>query len=371
MNYLTPQRKALYEDYLKKENTRPLFGCTLGMFTQEHYPRATAALPERELCPEDIDIAAYLADCDDLYAAHELMNDDFPFVAAPMTSIPWMEAIMGCPIKSKNNSVWAEPCVDDWADWTPQDLDRNPWLMKLREMTCALVEHSAGRYPVSVTLMRGPADMLSAMRGAQNYVWDMIDETEQMKEIAEKLADIYIYTAKAQLDLIPDYPDGYICGDQGMRIWQPQKFIWLQGDALSLLSPTLYRQAIMPAERKIVRAFGHAAYHLHFNCLWMIDFLLDTPQIDVIELNLESATIDLDATFEGWKKIRSGKPLVVWAQYVPDAFEGWMSRFLREIPPHGVNFQIALFDRDPEQGINVRRIFERLREENSAAHHFG
>jgi 5-methyltetrahydrofolate--homocysteine methyltransferase len=232
-------------------------------------------------------------------------------------------------------------------------------------MTRALVRHSSGRYPVSVTLMRGPADILSAMRGAQNYVWDMIDEPELMEKIAVRLADVYIYTAKKQLELIPDCPEGYICGDQGMRIWQPQKFIWLQGDALSLLSPTLYQQTIQPAERKILEAFGHAAYHLHFNCLWMIDFLLDMPQIDAIELNLESATIDLDATFAGWKKIQCNKPLVVWAQYDPDSFADWMGRFLKEIPPQGVNFQIALFDHDAEQGINVRKIYEQLAANNS------
>jgi len=362
MPYLTPQREALYRAYLRRENPRPLFGCTLGMFTKEHYPRATAALPDRQLLPEDIDIEAYLADCDDLYLAHEKMNDDFPFVSAPMTSIPWMEAIMGCPIMCKDNSIWAEPCITDWAEWQPpEDLSENSWFRRLCQLTEAMVAHARGRYPVSVTLMRGPADVISAMRGAQNYVWDMIDEPEQMRIIAEKIADVYIAAAQAQLERIPDTEQGYLCGDQGMRIWQPQKFIWLQEDALSLLSPALYRQTILPADQKIVETFGHAAFHLHFNCLWMIDFLLDIPQIEVIELNLESAAVDLDATFAGWEKIRTKKPLVIWAQYDPDTFQSWMERFLREIPHEGVNFQIALFDRDPDLGIKVREIYENLK----------
>ena len=361
MSYLTPQRKELYETFLKKENPRPLFGCTLGMFTREHYPRATAALPQGELCPEDIDVSAYLADCDDLYLAHEQMNDDFPFVSAPMTSIPWMEAIMGCPIMCKDNSVWAEPCVEDWAEWTaPQDLSENPWLKKLLELTEAMIAHAAGRYPVSVTLMRGPADVISAMRGAQNYVWDMIDEPEQMRQIADRIADAYIYTAQEQLARIPDDGSGYICGDQGMRLWQPQKFIWLQEDALSLLSPALYRQTVLPADEKILRAFGHGAFHLHFNCLWMIDFLTEMPELDAIELNLESATIDLDATFAGWEKIRRKKPLIIWAQYDPETFQNWMGRFLREIPHQGVNFQIALFERSAELGTAVRKEYQAL-----------
>lgn len=360
MSYLTKERKEKYEAYLKRENKEPLFGCTLGMFTKEHLPRTTAALPDRELTPEDIDIDAFLLDCDDLYTAHEQMNDDFPFVAAPVVSIPWMEAIMGCPIMCKDNSIWAEPCVEDWESWqAPENLQNNPWLLKLCEIADKLSKHSAGRYPVALTLMRGPADIISAMRGAQNYVWDMIDEPEMMADVADKIADVYIAAAKAQFAAIPEGNEGYICGDQGMRLWRPERFIWLQEDALALLSPEIYRKVIYPADCKIVNEFKHAAFHLHATALWAIDELFKISGLDTIELNLESATIDLEETFAAWKKIRDNRTLVIWAQY-EENFESWMSRFLKEIPHSGVNFQIALYDMDPELGKQVRAKYEAL-----------
>ena len=360
MSYLTEGRRSKYQAYLKKENKEPLFGCTLGMFTKEHLPRTTAALPDRQLTPADIDINAFLRDCDDLYEAHETMNDDFPFVAAPVVSIPWMEAIMGCPIMCKDNSIWAEPCVEDWSDWSaPEDIENNPWLLKLCEVASALVSHSNGRYPVSLTLMRGPADIISAMRGAQNYIWDMIDDPELMQTVADKIADVYIAAAKAQFAVIPQGNDGYICGDQGMRLWRSERFIWLQEDALALLSPAIYREVIYPADCKIVSAFKHAAFHLHATALWAIDELFKIPGLDTIELNLESATIDLEETFAAWKKIRDKRTLVIWAQY-EENFESWMGRFLKEIPHSGVNFQIALFDLDPKLGIQVREQYEKL-----------
>ena len=359
MSYLTPEKKAKYEAYLKRENKEPLFGCTLGMFTKEHLPRTTAALPDRQLKPEDIDIEAFLKDCDELYLAHEQMNDDFPFVAAPVVSIPWMEAIMGCPIMCKDNSIWAEPCVEDWAHWEVPDTENNPWLLKLCEIARKLSEHANGRYPVALTLMRGPADIISAMRGAQNYIWDMIDEPEMMADIAGKIADVYIKAAKAQFAAIPDRGEGYICGDQGMRLWRPERFIWLQEDALALLSPAIYREVIYPADCKIVKEFGHAAFHLHATALWAIDELFKIPGLDTIELNLESATIDLEETFAAWKKIRDKRTLVIWAQY-EDNFENWMSRFLKEIPHGGVNFQIALFDNDANIGRKVKSEYENI-----------
>ncbi len=360
MSYLTSERKAKYEAYLKGENKEPLFGCTLGMFTKEHLPRTTAAFPSRELVPEDIDVEAFLADCEDLYNAHEQMNDDFPFVAAPVVSIPWMEAIMGCPIMCKDNSIWAEPCVEDWDDWEPpKDIENNPWVVKLCEIAKRLCERSRGRFPVALTLMRGPADIISAMRGAQNYIWDMIDEPENMALIAQKIADVYIAVAKAQFNAIPQGNEGYICGDQGMRLWRPERFVWLQEDALALLSPQIYRQVIYPADCKIIKEFGHGAFHLHATALWAIDELFKIPGLDTIELNLESATIDLEETFAAWEKIRNNRTLVIWAQY-EENFEGWMSRFLKDIPHSGVNFQIALFDADPTLGRKVRAEYERI-----------
>lgn len=358
MSYLTKERKALFESFLEKKNEKPLFGCTLGMFTKEHLPRTTAAFPDRQLTPEDVDIEAFLEDCEALWEAHNKMDDDFPFVAAPVTSIPWMEAIMGCPIMCKDNSIWAEPCVENWEGWEAPSLENNPWFLKLCEITKALVCRSNGRYPVAVTLMRGPADIISAMRGAQEYVWDMIDEPEIMAKVALKIADVYIETAKAQLNLIPN-ENGYICGDQGMRLWREEKFIWLQEDALALLSPSIYREVVFPADCKIVSAFKKAAFHLHATALWAIDELFKIEGLDTIELNLESATIDLEETFAAWAKIQKHRTLVIWAQY-EENFKNWMGRFLKEIPPQGVNFQIALFDNDPDLGIKVKQEFENL-----------
>lgn len=357
-SYVTGEKLARYKAYLKREETdRPLLGCT-GICN--HSLRIPAALPDGQLKPEDIDISLYLQDCEDRYYAHKELDDDFPFCSAACTAIPWMEAIMGCPIMCSKGTVWAKKSADSIydIDLNPNILD-NPWFNKLLEFTDALVKFSAGRFPVGVTLMRGPADILNAMLGAMDFVYAAVDEPERMKAVIDMLAGVYITVAKAQLEKIPDTEAGYMCGDQGMRIWMPGKFIWLQEDAMALLSPALYQKLIYSADCRITENFGHAAFHLHATALWAIEELLRVPHLEVIELNRESATFDVEGTYEGWKKIQSKLPLVVWAEYSDD-FDEWMLRFLREIPFAGVNFQIAMSGSCVEEAIAVKKRFLRL-----------
>jgi hypothetical protein len=54
----------------------------------------------------------------------------------------------------------------------------NPWLAKLLEFTEGLAALSAGRFPVALALMRGPLDLLSALRGPERMVFDLFDEPQ-------------------------------------------------------------------------------------------------------------------------------------------------------------------------------------------------
>jgi hypothetical protein len=330
----------VHRDFLNRSG-RPLLGCTIGAFAHHHLPNAIKALPDGILKPEDINIDAFLLDCENLYEAHQKLGDDFPLVAAPCTFIPWMEAILGCPIKASGNTIWAEHCVSDTKGWKiPGKLDDNPWTVKLLELIDILLKRSNGRFPVSLTLMRGPADIMSAMRGGNVFPVDMLDDAERMHDIAQQCGEAFITIAKYQHEHIPDEKWGYIDGDKGMKVWMPYKYVWIQEDAMALLSPEIYREHFFDVDNHIAETFGHAAFHLHATALWAVDELLKIKALDVIELNYEDAFCDVEGVFAAWKKIRNEKPLVIWAQYNKD-FDALMKRLLNELPLSGVSLQIS------------------------------
>lgn len=344
-----------YKVFWNRQDTdRPLLGCNIGFFVSHQFLRTMQAIPAGIIKPEDISIDLFLEDCEQLYQTYLKIGDDYPFVGVPFYGVPWMEAIMGCPIKSSPTSFWAEPIIEDWKTWRwERPTLENPWMQKLLELMQALVKHSNGRYPVSSTLMRGPSDMLAAMRGAANLPLDLIDFPEVIKRAARLCADSWIEVGKAQLALVPDINEGYIAG-HAFRTWAPEKVIWLQEDAIALLSPDLYREFFIPLDRRIASEFPCVAFHLHCTALWAIDQLVQVPEIDVLELDIEVAQnkYNLEEIFFAGKKILANKPLIMVLSY-EDNFLTLLEKVLTEFPLEGLSIQVVVNNIEEAQKVKT------------------
>jgi hypothetical protein len=248
-------------------------------------------------------------------------------------------------------SFWAEPCLPDLASWPwEQSVLENPWTRKLLELIQRLIEHSQGRYQVSPTLMRGPTDILAAMRGATPFALDFVDTPELVRPALHQCARIWREAAQAQLDLIPPSSGGYIALEWVLRTWAPDKLIWLQEDAMALLSPKLYRDFVLPIDMELSSLFPCVAFHMHSTALWAIDELVQVPGINVLELNMEDAVCDEPGTFTGWHKIQEHKPLVMWRTY--DAgLPAFLARVFREFPARGLVIQVTVHNAEEARQV--------------------
>lgn len=349
-------RGERYRAFLNREPMgRPLLGCSFGKYMPQAFPNLCRSLPPGPLSPEDIRTDLFLEDCERLYRQYVELDDDYPFVGTPFMYVPWMEAIMGCPIRVMETSMVAEPVIEEWDNWNWEAplLDRNPWGRKLLELMQALVKHSAGRYPLTHTLMRGPADILSAMRGASQFPLDFYDNPQLVHKALALLAKVWVEVAEAQLALIPDSADGYI-GAGSFRVWSPDRIIWLQEDACALLSPSFYRDFVLPQDRLILRQFPYSAFHLHGSALWSIGDLISTPQLNFIEVNHESAHHDVDATFMACRQVQRSKSLVLWKEFDGPQFWPWLDRVMTELSPYGLSLTIALSTLEEAQGVKSK-----------------
>jgi len=352
----TSDRIERHRAFLKREpSDRPLFGCNMGLLMHEVFPSLAKSIPAGQVTPDQIRVDLFLEECERLYQSFCELNDDYPFVGAAFIYVPWMEAIMGCPIRSSGTTMWAEPAVPDWETWhwEKPSLDRNPWALKLMELTKAVVEHSAGRYPVAPTLMRGPADMLSAMRGATRFALDFYDYPAAVRRAAELCTEVWLEVGKAQMALVPESSSGYIASGHGLRFWAPDKIIWLQEDAMALLSPRLFREFILPWDRRIASEFPYVAFHLHGSALWAVHDLVKVPELDVIELNFEAAPGGVEGIFTGWKQILEQKPLVAWGPYDPLP-NSWLHRVWSEFPPRGLSVQATVSTLEEGQALTAK-----------------
>jgi len=338
---MTKSARRRHEAFWNRADAdRPLWGVGSGVYISDLYPRAMAKIRPGRVRPEDIPIDEIVRDCDERFSRYRGMGD-LPFTCAPFSGIPWLEAIAGCPMMSSPTSFWAEPCCERTEDWHPGPPARETaWGRTLLELAAALVANAGGRYQVSPTLMRGPLDIVVAVRGAAGLVLDLVDSPGAVEAALDDAAGIWEDIGRAQHELLPASGGGYVALDGGLRTWAPDRLLWLQEDAMAFLSPDLYRRHVLPLDRRLSDAFPCVAFHLHGSALWAIDELVRVPGIDVLELNLEDARCDVEGTFAGWRKIQDHKPLVIWRKYDRD-FEPWLDRVLRELRPGGLSIQVA------------------------------
>ena len=330
--------------WFHRANDRPLIGFTLGSYYPlKRYPQGARWIPNGEVRPEHIKVSDYLDDSDELFHLHQAAGGDLIWSATPFLGLPWVEAALGCGVVADHQSGSTRSIPPPgFAEnhHVPAFSEANPWVAKLLEFIPPLEQRSAGRYPVGATLMRGVSDLLAALYGGGDFVLRMLDAPEEIESVVEQLADFWIAFGRCLLERLPLYHGG--TGGYMYSLWCPGKTIWLQEDAVALLSPQLYRRFIFEADCRIARAFEHTALHLHPSRVIPSDDLIKSG-IDVIELHIDHDGPRAAALEKHYRTILAAKPLLVWG----DVTEADLEFLLRELPHQGLAVNLVVGS--PEQ----------------------
>ena len=325
-------RVALFQAFLRRENTRPLFGFFKGSeYPLFRYP-FSRSLPEgRALQPSDFDVDAFVADSVRLFLDHEACGGDFIYSASAFWGIPWLEAMLGCPLFANHTtgSIYCEPPPGFLPDGLPGFSPDNPWSRLMDRMLRALAAASGGRFPLATTRMRGVADLLSALYGGDAFVLALFDRPQEVAHIAEQATDLFIDCARFQLERIPLFHGGM--GSFYYHAWMPAGTVWHQEDAAALLSPDLYAQAIEPCDRRIVRAFPHVVMHQHSTGFVPTGKYLDMG-MRALELHIDSGGPSAQGLYDRHLAILRERPLIIWGD-IPPADLDWL---FSKLPTQGL-----------------------------------
>lgn len=347
------ERVERFKRFYQRANERPL----LGFFVGSDYPlrryRAAQNLPiGHALLPEDFPVEPYLADCDRLFALHEACGGDCIWSASAFWGIPWLEAALGCPIFADHStgSIHAEPPPDfRGPDSIPAFDPDSPWMRKAAEFLDRLAAHSAGRWPIGTTRMRGITDLLSALYGGQEFVLAMQDRPDEVRAACRRLTDFWIAFGQFQLARIPLFHGGV--GSFYYHLWAPPGTVWHQEDAAALLSPRLYEEFIREHDARIAAAFPGCIMHQHPTKFVPTDFYLEMPFL-ALELHVDEGGPDAEALEPVHRKILARKPLVIWGRLSNRDLD-WI---FRRLPAAGLAV-IAVVESPGEAGEIWRRCF--------------
>src|SRR5699024_7599957 len=125
-------------------------------------------------------------------------------------------------------------------------------------------------------------DVLASLRGAQNTVYDLIDEPEEMEERIQQVTDVYFDYYDRFYDLVKD-TDGS-SSYTVFQIWGEGKTAKIQCDFSALMSPNQFREFIVDPLRQQARKLDHVLYHLDGpDAIKHVDALMEIEEIDALQ----------------------------------------------------------------------------------------
>ncbi|MHB0857176.1 MAG: hypothetical protein ACYC5M_06350 [Anaerolineae bacterium] len=283
-------------------------------------PLGTLWLPlsDGSVASEDMDITPEMLDLDRL-TGEELKPGSLEFVEdwvrtrEPFSRVPWVEAILGCPIHTTmlGGSMRGRSFVSDWCQWTPSA----PWLhagwLRTLEYAVDLLEaRSGGRYGVAQTLMRGPSDLAEAVLGPELMIFSMYDAPQALRAFLDATTDVFVQVLEAQRCRTTPILDGYV---SFFGLWAPGTVVRTQCDASAILSPRQYAEWYLPYDERISQAGQYSIIHLHSGSLHTVPALIERelPQAIQVSLDPEPSGPPLRDLLPAFRTVLAHKPLLV------------------------------------------------------------
>lgn len=218
---------------------------------------------------------------------HWLANGELALDALPIGRVDMgpgsLALYLGSEPEFSHDTVWFHPLADQSVLERPLRLDpANRWWRRQLALIDAVLEKSAGRYPVGFPDLVENLDVLASLRDAQTL---MVDLKERPVWVKQKIAEINqayfeVYDAlRARLAL----PDGSCCF-WAFHPWGPGRTAKVQCDAAAMISPAMFDEFVRPALAEQCEWLDCAMFHLDgTQAIPHLSSLLAIPGLDAIE----------------------------------------------------------------------------------------
>jgi hypothetical protein len=313
MNEKIAQKLDRHRKFLKfGETDRPILGFYIGGWEDlSRYSEDSESLfPKGIINAEDITIEKFYK----LYKNYSKCldyDDDFVRTLDPVPSIPWVEAASGCPVKFTGKNFWSQKIGFERANESLHNIpvNDNPWIRKYGDF----IRYLASEYPehaIGQSILRGPLDILCAMVGDSETIYNLYDEPEFTKNALEKLSDIHNEFLRVQFRNTPKYYDGYAIGV--MNMWTPGTTCRIQEDAMAIITPNHYEEFVYDIDVKITSVTEYSLYHVHATGMFVMDKIVQNKNLDIVQVAKDEGDTKIEDLLEGMKKIQNaGKSVLV------------------------------------------------------------
>lgn len=255
-----------------------------------------------------------------------------------------LASYLGSEIGFKEDTVWFNKCLDGWDGVPKLTFDpENKWFKKHLQLAKDCQELAGDDFYVDMPDLMENIDVLASLRGAQDILFDLLDEPEMIGERIQEVTDIYYEYYDRFYDVIKDEEGGNAY--TVFQIWGPGRTVKLQCDFSAMMSPEDFRKYIQPSLRSQSENVDHVLYHLDGPAaIKHMDALMEIEGIDALQWT--SGDAGPDGTLPDWdviydKAIAAGKS--IWVKVYSGEFEDWIRNVDRIVNKYGSHSLFLLF----------------------------
>ncbi|MGI6672563.1 MAG: trimethylamine corrinoid protein 2 [Christensenellales bacterium] len=335
--------KIKWRNYWKRQNSGSPLMHIIASKDGTGDPERAAAL--RSVNPEDKYLNAkrmverYRYFCE----THEFLAESFPNMSVDLGPGS-MAAYLGSEVEFQENTIWFKEFVKDWLTHPKLELDReNKWFTKHLQTFREAVALAGNDFYIAIPDIMENIDVLASMRGAQDTIFDMMDEPDEIHERIRQVQSLYYPYYDQFYNLAKRVENGQDASCYTVfQIWGEGKTAKLQCDFSAMISPNQFREFIQQPLRDQAQKADNVLYHLDGpDAIRHLDALMEIEEIHALQWT--SGDYNPDGTFEEWypiydKAVAAGKAL--WVKVYSGSPQEWIERLDRLIARYGSN---ALF----------------------------
>lgn len=302
--------------------------------------------PREHVEPEDVRPDLVMTDYEFAFANRPVNCDDWIPFAAPWRAIPWLEAWCGCPVRSSAGSLAPDHICDsaDALGAAPIPA-REQWFRCLGQQTEKLAQNAPPDCWISPTILRGPSDVLAAMRGLTGFCCDLYDAPGVIEQAAARIHALLLRALDQHFATVKPKHGGY---GHIFGYWAPGPTIAIQEDALGLCRPAIYRDIFFKHNAEVVRRLGACVvFHLHSTGFQHFRHALEIPGLAGLQMTIEANGPSLRDLLPVFREILERSRLMLFLDHrfeeLPDV--------LRHLPREGLYLAV------PETCIPTEQAF--------------
>ncbi|MFI3214076.1 MAG: trimethylamine corrinoid protein 2 [Eubacteriales bacterium] len=334
-----------WRNYWNRQNTgRPLMRVVAEK--EEKIPMPAEFIPtdptDKNTNAEKI-VGSYRNFCEN----HEFLGESFPNLSVDFGPGS-VAAYLGSDIIFNEDTVWFTEVLDDLESAAPLVFNpENKWFTQHIELVKKCKELAGDDFFVCIPDLMENIDVLVSLRGAQDMIFEMVDDPEIVEERIGQVSDVYFeyYDRFYEIVKAKDNSSAYTV----FQIWGDGRVAKLQCDFSALMAPQDYYDFIQKPLREQAKKLDKVLYHLDGpDAIKHLDAIMEIEEIDALQWT--SGDHGPDGLLEDWyiiydKAYKAGKSL--WIKVYSGTFEDWLAGVDKVVARYGSDRMFLTFPEMP------------------------